>query len=114
MADIPGGTPASEEEYQRLEQEVTAAVLDRAANDPQWRRLLIEDPEAAMADLPEAQRLSTTAPPPGGEQVPGPLAEVAGQAGGGRHNCYWYRGCLRFSDRRGWKWWTRDPYDYDF
>ena len=111
MTERPGGSPVSEEEYRRLEREELQALLDRAANDPQWRQLLLDDPEAALADLPEAQRLMTT-PPPRAENVPDALQEVAGQHRRGYwEDCYWYYGCVRYSHRRGWKWWTDYPYD---
>ena len=55
---MPEGMP-SQEEYRLLERTLMEKVLDRAAADPQWKRRLLEDPEAAMqeAAFPEAQRL---------------------------------------------------------
>ena len=47
------------EEYRLLERTLMEKVLDRVCTDPQWKQLLLEDPEAAMqeAAFPEAQRL---------------------------------------------------------
>ena len=44
------------EEYRLLERTLTEKVLDRVCTDPQWKQLLLEDPEAAMqeAAFPEA------------------------------------------------------------
>ncbi len=109
----PGSATPSEEEYRLLEREELRAVLERACEDPRWRQLLLDDPEAALADLPEAQTLQTT-PPPRAENVPEPMQEVAGQRRPRYYEeCYWYRGCIRHSARRGIKWWTDAPYDWD-
>jgi hypothetical protein len=49
----------SQEEYRLLERTLMEKVLDRVCADPEWKRRLLEDPEAAMqeAAFPEAQRL---------------------------------------------------------
>ena len=49
----------TQEEYRLLEKTLMEKVLERSANDPQWRQWLIEDPEAAMGEaaFPEAQKL---------------------------------------------------------
>jgi hypothetical protein len=47
----------SQEEYRLLERAMTQRVLDRAASDPQWKQQLIDDPETAMSEIPEAKRL---------------------------------------------------------
>ncbi len=47
------------EEYRLLEKTLMEKILDQAATDPQWKQLLLEDPEAAMqeAAFPETHRL---------------------------------------------------------
>jgi hypothetical protein len=47
----------SQEEYRLLERAMTQKVLDRAASDPQWKPQLLDDPETAMSEIPEAKRL---------------------------------------------------------
>ena len=48
------------EEYRLLEKTLIEKVLERAATDPQWKQLLLEDPEAAMqeAAFPEVYMLT--------------------------------------------------------
>src|SRR3982750_786010 len=41
----------------RLLRELDERVLERAEADPQWKRQFIDDPDAAMGDMPEAQRV---------------------------------------------------------
>ncbi len=47
------------EETRQLQSSLTEKVLDKAASDPQWKQLLVENPEAAMqqANFPEAQKI---------------------------------------------------------
>lgn len=47
------------EEYSQLQRGLMERTLDRAASDPEWKRRLLEDPQAAMMEsgFPEAQRL---------------------------------------------------------
>jgi hypothetical protein len=45
------------EEYRQLHTRLTEQVLDKAAANPQWRNQYLEDPQAATANFPEAQRL---------------------------------------------------------
>jgi hypothetical protein len=44
-------------EIQQLLPELDERVLERAEADPQWKRRFVEDPDAAMGDMPEAQRV---------------------------------------------------------
>ena len=55
----PGGRPLTFVQTQQLHRSLTEKVLDRAESDPEWRQLLIDDPELAMreANFPEAQQL---------------------------------------------------------
>jgi hypothetical protein len=58
MAERPGpsaGGPA--EEYRQLNRRLTEQVLERAETDPEWRQRYLDDPQAATAEFPEAQRL---------------------------------------------------------
>jgi hypothetical protein len=58
MTETPGpGAGAPAEEYRQLQRRLTEQVLYRAASDPQWRQWYLEDPKAATAEFPEAQRL---------------------------------------------------------
>src|ERR687885_2726148 len=45
------------EEIQQLQRRVHEQMLDRAESDPQWRQRVLDDPEAAMGDIPEARQL---------------------------------------------------------
>ena len=53
------------EQIRQLNRSLTEKVLDKAASDPEWRELLLEDPEAAMreANFPEAQKLQQSRQP---------------------------------------------------
>lgn len=53
------GTPLTPEEFRQLNRSLMEKVLDRAAEDPSWKQLLLDDPEAALmeADFPEVQQL---------------------------------------------------------
>jgi hypothetical protein len=44
-------------ETQRLLRELDERVLERSEADPQWKRQFIKDPDTAMGDMPEAQRV---------------------------------------------------------
>jgi hypothetical protein len=58
MAETPGqGARPAAEEYRQLHRRLTEQVLERAAADPQWRQLYLDDPQAATAEFPEAERL---------------------------------------------------------
>ena len=43
------------EEFRQLNRSLMEKVLDRAASDPRWKQQLLDDPEAATAEFPEAQ-----------------------------------------------------------
>ena len=51
------------EQARQLNRSLTEKVLDKAARDPQWRQLLLDDPEAAMqeANFPEIEELGQRA-----------------------------------------------------
>ncbi len=61
-----------EEQIQQLRRQLDERVLERAEADPQWKRQFIQDPDTAMGDMLEAQRVreleksawSTEEPPP--------------------------------------------------
>jgi hypothetical protein len=57
--DALAAPPEVEEEHVRVQRSLTEKVLDRAASDPNWKRLLLDDAEAAFreADFPEDKRL---------------------------------------------------------
>jgi len=72
---------------------LTEKVLDKAASDPEWRQLLIEDPELAMreANFPEAQQLGQQGLPmrPQESEVVGQYYGYGGRGGGyGRPRSY--------------------------
>jgi hypothetical protein len=78
-------------ESRDLHRSLTEKVLDRAASDPEWRQLLIDDPELAMreAGFPEAEQLE----PQGPAMMRPQEREVVGQSGGGgRRRGYGYPG----------------------
>lgn len=49
----------SPEEFRQLERDLMEKTLDKAANDPDWRQKLLEDPEQAQteAGFPETERI---------------------------------------------------------
>jgi hypothetical protein len=49
--------PPTPEEVRQLRRSVWNKVLDTAANEPAWKQLFLDDPEAATAEFAEAQRL---------------------------------------------------------
>jgi hypothetical protein len=89
---------------------LTEKVLERAASDPEWRQLLIDDPELAMreAEFEEAQQLEQGASTrPQEMEVVGQRYGYGGRYGGGygggygygygRRRCQWH-----WSRRWGW------------
>jgi hypothetical protein len=66
--------PPTRRQMQTMHQALNEKVLDKACSDPEWRQLLLEDPELAIreANFPELQEL---------EQASAP--EVQGQKSGG-------------------------------
>ena len=92
-----------------MHRSLTEKILDRAESDPEWRQLLIDDPELAMreANFPEAQQQGQAQQLGQGPQRPRER-EVVGQwwpggsgyGGGygyGRPQCRWH-----WSWRWGW------------
>jgi hypothetical protein len=66
-----------EKEIHQLKRRVNEQVLQRAEADPQWRQRVLDDPDTAVGDIPEAEQLremlettSTTMPTttPAGEE----------------------------------------------
>jgi hypothetical protein len=58
MTETPGPSAGPiVEEYRQLKRRLTEQVLERAEADPLWRQLYLDDPQAATAEFPEAQRL---------------------------------------------------------
>lgn len=53
------GTPQISEEFRQLNRSLMEKVIDKAASDPEWKQLLLDDPGAAMleANFPEAWQL---------------------------------------------------------
>jgi hypothetical protein len=47
------------EEYKSLERSLREKILEKAANDPEWRQQYVEDPEQALqqSGIEEAQRI---------------------------------------------------------
>ena len=59
-------------DIRQLQRRLDQQVLEWAEVDPEWKRQLLEDPEAAVSGIPEASRLlemlestNPTAQPPG-------------------------------------------------
>ena len=102
-----------------MHRSLTEKVLDRAESDPEWRQLLIEDPELAMreANFPEAQvqgqGLQQRQGPQQGQGPQRPRErEVVGQwwpgGGGGYGYGYGYGYGPRCSWHWSWRWgWYR-------
>jgi hypothetical protein len=67
--------PTPEDELQQLQRSLNEKVLDRAAGDPRWRQLLLDDPDATLreAGFPEFQRIEEL------RQREAEEAEVTGQ-----------------------------------
>ena len=76
----PEGTQLTLVQMLALRRSLTEKVLDKAASDPEWRQLLLEDPELAMreANFPEAQELEQQGP---SLRRPAERGEVVGQSG---------------------------------
>ena len=101
----PEGQPPTYEQTRQMYRSLTEKVLDRAASDPEWRQLLIDDPELAMreAEFEEAQQLEQGPP-----QYPRER-EVVGQYYG-RGNWYgygYYGGYGRYRRRPCQRHWSR-------
>ncbi len=96
----PEGGPLTLVQTQQLHRSLTEKVLDRAESDPEWRQLLIDDPELAMreANFPEARQLKQQGPQRGAPWSSPREGEVVGQEWsifGSGWTPYWFR-------RHGW------------
>lgn len=102
--------PRAPEELERLRRETMERVLDRAGSDPEWRQRLLDDPDAAMADFPETQRVREmqSTPPEGVEPLPAE-PEVVGQHQHEEH--HEHRGCWQCWWSYYWYW---DYYSYTY
>ena len=96
-----GQQPLTREQIRQRRRSLTEKILDRAERDPQWKQLLLDDPELAMreADFPETQRLERRQ-----EE-----AEVSGQEliGGEWHGYYGRRNYGRCGWQFGGRYYTR-------
>jgi hypothetical protein len=108
----PEGTQLTLVQMLALRRSLTEKVLDKAASDPEWRQLLLDDPELAMreANFPEAQELEQQGPQ---QHTPrGPAErEVVGQSGGGGYGSGddggyggGYGGRYGYGSRCRWQW----------
>jgi hypothetical protein len=108
--DMTERMPPIPEELWQVNRNLTEKVLDRAASDPQWKQLLLDDPEAAMrtANFPELQQIEQMQASAGASregEVRGQDFEFSSSRGdieieiegggfsgfsGGRLNCYWW------------------------
>lgn len=92
-----------------LHRSLTEKVLDRAESDPEWRQLLIDDPELAMreANFPEAQQLGQAQPLGQGPPQRPREREVVGQwwpGGGGYGGGGYGGGGYGYGRRCSWHW----------
>ena|SRR5215217_624096 len=74
-----GQHPLTQGQLEKLRRSLTERILDRAESDPEWKQLLLEDPELAMreANFLEAQQLGQQGLPMRPQE-----REVVGQGGG--------------------------------
>ena len=105
MAETPRGPGAAppDDEYAQLQRRLNEQVLERAAADPEWRQRLIEDPETAMADIPEARQVREQYESARPTELPDP--EVVGQHQQQQQWCPWF--CYWYTwywDRPWWSW----------
>jgi hypothetical protein len=51
--------PLTPEQFRQLNRSLMEKVLDKAANDPEWKQRLLDEPDAAIqeAGFPEVRRL---------------------------------------------------------
>ncbi len=100
-----GQQPLTVRQMQQLHSSLTEKVLDKAASDPEWRQLLLDDPEAAMqaANFPEAQQLEQQGPQRAPQQ-----GEVVGQQESGSFSGLGTYGYVSPYGRRcrAGEWWT--------
>lgn len=89
------------EQARQLNRSLMEKILDKAASDPEWRQLLLDDSEAAMreANFPEIQELEQQGSPqrPREREVVGQIGDSGLGYGYGR-TCPWY--CRFFT----WRW----------
>jgi len=100
----PEGTQLTLVQMLALRRSLTEKVLDKAASDPEWRQLLLEDPELAMreANFPEAQELEQQGP---SLRRPAERGEVVGQYGYGYgRRGYGYGYGYGYGRRCSWHW----------
>jgi hypothetical protein len=54
---IMENAPLTLEQTRQLQRGLMEKLLDRAASDPQFKQQVLDDPEAAMREFPEAQQI---------------------------------------------------------
>jgi hypothetical protein len=100
--ELPEGAEMLPDEGQELieqkEKEVLGKILDRAAEDPDFRQKMLDDPDSALSDLGVAEEVDAL-----DRASIGGLSEVAGQ--GGYASKYSYR-CLRWRTRKKFVHWN--------
>ena len=94
--ELPEGAEMLPDEGQELieqkEKEVLGKILDRAAEDPEFRTKMLDDPDRALNDIGVAEEVDAL----DRASISG-LSEVAGQ--GGYASKYSYR-CLKWRTRK--------------
>ena len=100
--ELPEGAEMLPDEGQELieqkEKEVLGKILDRAAEDPEFRSKMLDDPDSALSDIGVADEVDAL-----DRASIGGLSEVAGQ--GGYASKYSYR-CLRWRTRKKFVHWN--------
>jgi hypothetical protein len=97
--------PLTLEQTRQLNRSLMEKVLDRAASDPQFKQQILDDPEAAMRDFPEAQQIARMQGAAQAQSGQSQQGDVQGQAMPGSdpstwgpppagynpvYNCVWY------------------------
>ena len=94
--ELPEGEEMLPDEGQELveqkEKEILSKILDKAAEDPEWKSKMVDNPDAALSDIGVADEVDAL-----DRASIGGLSEVAGQ--GGYASKYSYR-CLRWRTRK--------------
>jgi hypothetical protein len=100
--ELPEGAEMLPDEGQELieqkEKEVLGKILDRAAEDPEFRTKMLDDPDSALSDIGVAEEVDAL-----DRASIGGLSEVAGQ--GGYASKYSYR-CLKWRTRKKFVHWN--------
>ncbi len=100
--ELPEGAEMLPDEGQELieqkEKEVLGKILDRAAEDPEFRTKMLDDPDSALNDIGVAEEVDAL-----DRASIGGLSEVAGQ--GGYASKYSYR-CLKWRTRKKFVHWN--------